>query len=965
MADLEKTVAIIFEGVDQMGAGVTSATRSIDGFANRVETAVAPLASLTRGILAAEAAAATLAIAYGVTAYNAAIEFEAAQADLAKVLDDSEGSVSQFTREITELSNTYGESSTTLLQTMTTYKQAGFTAEESLGLVRAGLDLVIAGDIEAAQASEYLVSTLKGFRAPASEAGNLLEVLNASSNTYATNVDELAQGMARLSPIASAMGLDFEGTANLLIPVIEVFRSGPEAANALRTGLLRLGDDSAPVVETLESIGVAQRDANGVLRDSNDILVDVANATSDMAESERLFVAQQLFGIEQSAKMVEVLKALDDATVDVGKAMKESATVSEEVATRLGTAEKAGERTAVAFENLARTIGVQFKDELAGVITAIGEVFREFEAAADAGVLDDFFAEVTPILGEIERLALQVAQALPQALAEADYSGFSDGLKAVFGGLEDVEIGVDDVKAVIEGLGDGFRALSEFTAGTFEVFAGFAAVVAPVIQAFLDLDSETQKWLGVLGGFSLVVSPVVGVLGTLTSAVGALAGRNGIVALATSSIGNMATRLAGTGALGLVGAAGAAIFALQQLYQEALAFNEFRFNFRNALDQLDQIQGAQRVATEFSLFQVEKIARAYNSLSDVFGWGDEAAADFDRVSEEAVDAAIQVANFAGATGDVGQAVDSTGAAILRGFQAWEQWTAAAESARLRTELATQAFDTNATTLWDHIDSLDGTSQAWERVGENTYQVARGLGEIDEALRLVQSQFDAGMIDEDTYNEMTRVLEGMRNESDRVALSQRELAGEVLNSEQAILAARQTVLDYKLELESLASNERIRKIELAVELGIAQLEADTRKFESIMESINTTITSTGELLGGEFGLFQLRFGGDVGRWDQLNLDKQIAAERKARDEAFDLQKEQIEASIKFMQAKTKALQNGDGLIKIDSDGLEPALEMIMWQILEKVQLRANAEGAEFLLGIGGTGGSDPDPDPGGA
>ena len=30
MADLEKTVAIIFEGVDQMGAGITSATGKID-----------------------------------------------------------------------------------------------------------------------------------------------------------------------------------------------------------------------------------------------------------------------------------------------------------------------------------------------------------------------------------------------------------------------------------------------------------------------------------------------------------------------------------------------------------------------------------------------------------------------------------------------------------------------------------------------------------------------------------------------------------------------------------------------------------------------------------------------------------------------------------------------------------------------------------------------------------------------
>jgi hypothetical protein len=39
-----------------------------------------------------------------------------------------------------------------------------------------------------------------------------------------------------------------------------------------------------------------------------------------------------------------------------------------------------------------------------------------------------------------------------------------------------------------------------------------------------------------------------------------------------------------------------------------------------------------------------------------------------------------------------------------------------------------------------------------------------------------------------------------------------------------------------------------------------------------------------------------------------------------------------------------------MIQISSDGLEPALEMIMWEIIEKVQLRANAEGAEFLLGI---------------
>jgi hypothetical protein len=38
-----------------------------------------------------------------------------------------------------------------------------------------------------------------------------------------------------------------------------------------------------------------------------------------------------------------------------------------------------------------------------------------------------------------------------------------------------------------------------------------------------------------------------------------------------------------------------------------------------------------------------------------------------------------------------------------------------------------------------------------------------------------------------------------------------------------------------------------------------------------------------------------------------------------------------------------------MIKIEAAGLEPHLEAFMWKILENIQIRANAEAAEFLLG----------------
>lgn len=59
---------------------------------------------------------------------------------------------------------------------------------------------------------------------------------------------------------------------------------------------------------------------------------------------------------------------------------------------------------------------------------------------------------------------------------------------------------------------------------------------------------------------------------------------------------------------------------------------------------------------------------------------------------------------------------------------------------------------------------------------------------------------------------------------------------------------------------------------------------------------------------------------------------------------------IQKQIDLLEEKRLAIENGEGLINIDSTGLEPALETIMWQILQKVQLKANEDSAAFLLGV---------------
>lgn len=919
MADLERTVAIIFEGVDGMGAGVDSATKKIDALGKNIENIAAPLASGTKALLAFEAAALTVAFAMGTRAYDAAVAFEAAQADLAKTLGDNEGSVDQFTREITNLSNIYGESSTDLLASMANYKQAGFTAEESLGLVKSGLDLVIAGDLEAAQASEVLVASLKGFQVPASEAGNLLEVLNASSNKYATNVEELSQGMARLSPISSTLGLSFEESAELLIPIIEVFRSGSEAANALRTGLLRLGDDSAPVVSALESIGVAQRDANGDLRNSQDILQDVAEATLNMTDADKLFIAQQLFGIEQSAKMVTVLDAVANSSIDVSAAMKETASVTEEVEIRLNSAQKAGERASESFENLSRTLGLQFLDEMKGINTAIAEIFIQFEQAAAGGALDEFFDAVNPMFDEIRRLAEEVAQALPDALEGADYSGFSDGLLAIFGNLEDVTITAEDLIAVIEGTGSAFQSLSEFTAGTIEVFKGIAAALSPVIEAFLSLDSDTQKFIGTIGGISLVVSPAVGVIGGLTKAIAALAGANGIIGIALPNIKTLGAALGkNTGLAAVAFLAGETIW---EMHQRLKAFNEepiqLAEKLRKDLEDVENIEG-----DEFSLFNVENIAASYESLRQYFGWGDEAAEDFKIVNDEAILAAIAVADLGDGAGQAGTSLQGMGDAADDSADKVKVIKQAAIDAALQiADLGTGEKD---------IQKLDtaavDAALAVASIGENGKSINVLSADINDTSKFVVG-LDGELID------VNKSITTLGTVSEETSKKVKDSAGELTEFE-------------KVAME-LASNEKIKAMEFTAEINIAALEADARKVEAILTATSDTIASMGESVSDLFGIMASEDLSFRQRWDMEDaIDQQLEIQQQAAEDQTKL----INAQIDAMRAKTEALRNGDGLVTITSDGLEPALEMIMWQVIEKVQLRANAEGAEFLLGI---------------
>ena len=149
----------------------------------------------------------------------------------------------------------------------------------------------------------------------------------------------------------------------------------------------------------------------------------------------------------------------------------------------------------------------------------------------------------------------------------------------------------------------------------------------------------------------------------------------------------------------------------------------------------------------------------------------------------------------------------------------------------------------------------------------------------------------------------------------------------------------------VDLEKLASNERIKAIEAKVELNIAELESDTKKAVALIEAVGDTISESSDLLGDLFGELN-----DADNFrDKFNIEDEIDKQSERLDEALELQRKQVESQLRLDRIKAERLKNGGALITVNGDGLQPHLEAFMWEILEAIQVRVNADGYEMLLG----------------
>lgn len=226
----------------------------------------------------------------------------------------------------------------------------------------------------------------------------------------------------------------------------------------------------------------------------------------------------------------------------------------------------------------------------------------------------------------------------------------------------------------------------------------------------------------------------------------------------------------------------------------------------------------------------------------------------------------------------------------------------------------------------------------------------GAGAIKQVSDAIEAAYKKSALSADQYAAATQALQvkqsGLWDGMIKTTGSAKDQQKAFDANAKATEKAKDEAAKYALELEKLASNERIKLIESKVKLDVAEFEYKAKIVEAAFTSINTTIDATSKNIGD---LWKLMDNPSMTFSDKWALEDQIEKENALREKAFKLQEKLIEATLKEIELRTKALANGDALIKIDGAGLQPHLEAFMWEILRTIQTRVNADGLKLLLG----------------
>lgn len=329
-----------------------------------------------------------------------------------------------------------------MVNAATEFRKNGFNDEDSATLAQVATMFSNVSDeeISAADSASFIISQMIAFGIEAENASSIIDKVNETANSFSVSSGDLATALGIVASTSAAMGNSIDETLGIVTAITEQTRNASKSARTANTVFSRLAqitDESSEtgqkLTEIYEGLDIALYDSTGQMRDTYDILSELASKWDGLDKNTQQYIAQVSAGTNQLNGFLALMNNFQHAADATATSMNSA-----------GSATRENERYMEGLEAQTQSLKAEFQDFANNVITK-EFVHGALELANTAleklnGTFGTSLAQVTLISGSVLGAVSIVGTVISKlgaivSAAATTFSALASGGIAAAGGI--------------------------------------------------------------------------------------------------------------------------------------------------------------------------------------------------------------------------------------------------------------------------------------------------------------------------------------------------------------------------------------------------------------------------------------------------------------------------------------------------------------------------------------------------
>lgn len=423
---------------------------------------------------------------------------------------------------------------------------AGWKTEDMLSGISGIMNLAAASGEDLALVSDIVTDALTAFGLSASDSARFADVLAAASSNANTNVAMMGETFKYVAPVAGSLGYSAEDTAVAIGLMGNAGIKASQAGTSLRQILLGLQGGVELATKSTDSWVIEVENADGSMRNLNDVVVDLREAFADMTDAQKASNAETIAGKVGMSGLLAIVNASEGDFNKLTEAINNSNGVAKNMAETMQD-NLNGKLTQLksALEGVAISFGEVLIPMLMKVIESITNVVQKF-ANLDEGTrkliltIGAIAASIGPLLLVIGKLVTTgskiaswgkgVAAAMKGVMAGT--KGIGAVMTAVFGPGGIILLVIAGIAALVAGfmyLWNTNEDFKNFFINTWNAIVEFMTPILEylktvIVQCWVDITTMLQPYIEAIKTFiveawNFILTTIVPILNNILSAI--------------------------------------------------------------------------------------------------------------------------------------------------------------------------------------------------------------------------------------------------------------------------------------------------------------------------------------------------------------------------------------------------------------------------------------------------------------